>query len=210
MIQNLNSINLLVIGVVANFFLLVALGPDLFSATIFNDDGAMSIFNMLLILAAWGICLLQFIEAKGERVRWFCWIYVVQIYLLREADFHQAFTEINVTKAIFYTAENIPFDQKLVAGIITLGFLVCLSYLLSSNARTYIRALKEREPWAVSLALWFMFLFCSQLLDKTSLNSSANWKLRAIEEMFEVTAAIYVLLAIFFYWQKSRDVDAYR
>ena len=203
----LNACNIAIIALAANFYLIIVLSPGLFSQSIFFDDGAMSIVNMVLISAVWAICLVKFVASPGARISWFCWLYVVEIYLLREADFHQAFTEIHVTRGSFYTAEVIPFGQKLIVGAITLAFLICLLTLLVKHTRTYLTALKQRAPWAVSLCLWFVCLAASQLLDKSALNESPYWEVRSIEEMLEITAAVYALAAItFFLFQTRRGV----
>jgi len=170
----------------------------------------MSIINMILILAIWFMCLLQFLGRQGEKVRWFCWLYVVQIYLFREADFHSAFTEIHITKATFYTAESIPIVQKLIVGAITVGFIVCLVALLIKHARGYLEELKRQVPWAVALCLWFVCLIASQLLDKSPLNESPYWQLRVIEEMLEITAAIYAFTAINFYISNTNATTSTR
>jgi len=168
----------------------------------------MSILNMLLILMAWILCLLQFVNNPDQRIRWFCWLYIVQIYLMREADFHRAFTEEHVTKIAFYTADFIPLWQKLTAGSIMLGFIAVSFYTLISNARRFWQSLVAREPWAISLLLVFVFLPCSQIFDKTVFNEHPSWKVRSVEEMLEVTSAFYAVAAISLYstrhWSASK------
>ena len=60
----------------------------------------------------------------------------------------------------------------------------------------FLTALVAREPWAISLVLWFVLLLLSQVYDKTLSRDNPNWKLRSIEEMLEVTAALYAVSAI--------------
>ncbi len=195
MIKNLNSINILIIAFAINLFLIIVLSPIQFQPGIFLDAGAMSVLNMILILTVWILCLLHFINNPGQRLHWFCWLYIVQIYLLREADFHQTFEE-HVTKSAFYTMAQIPLWQKIICGSIMLGFFATSIYTFLSNSKRFLMALITREPWAISLVLWFIFLFLSQVYDKTLARDNPNWKLRSIEEMLEVTAALYAVTAI--------------
>ena len=77
-----------------------------------------------------------------------------------------------------------------------LGFIAASAYIFLSNARRFLQALVTREPSAISLVLWFVILFMSQVYDKTLAYENPNWKLSAIEEMMEVTAALYAVSAI--------------
>ncbi len=77
-----------------------------------------------------------------------------------------------------------------------LGFFAASTYTFLSNARSFLLALVTRESWAVSLVLWFVILFLSQVYDKTLAYENPNWKVSAIEEMLEVTAALYAVSAI--------------
>jgi hypothetical protein len=176
--------------------LIIVFCPAQFNPGIFVDTGVMSVLNMILILTVWILCLLHFINNPGQRLHWFCWLYIVQIYLLREADFHRAFFEEHVTKPSFYTMVQIPLCQKIIGGLIMLGFFATSIYTFLSNARRFLVALVTREPWAISLVLWFVFLLFSQVYDKTLARENPNWKLRSIEEMLEVTAALYAVSAI--------------
>ena len=196
MIRNLNSINILIIAFVINLYLIIVFCPAQFDPGIFVDTGAMSVLNMILILTVWILCLLHFINNPGQRLHWFCLLYIVQIYLLREADFHRGFFEKHVTRPSFYIMAQIPLWQKIIGGSVMLGFIAASAYIFLSNARRFLLALVTREPSAISLVLWFVILFLSQVFDKTLAYENPNWKVSAIEEMLEVTAALYAVSAI--------------
>ena len=197
MMRNLNSINIVIIAFAINLYLIIVFCPAQFDPGIFlMDTGAMSVLNMILILTVWILCLLHFINNPGQRLHWFCLLYIVQIYLLREADFHQGFFEEHVTRPEFYIMAQIPIWQKIIGGSIMLGFFAASTYTFLSNARRFLLALVTREPSAISLVLWFVILFLSQVYDKTIAYENPNWKLSAIEEMMEVTAALYAVSAI--------------
>ena len=196
MIRTLNSINILIIAFAVNLYLILILSPIQLDPGMFMDAGTMSVLTIILILTAWILCLLHFINNPGQRLHWFCWLYIVQIYLLREADFHRDFFEEHVTRPEFYIMTQIPLWQKLIGGSIMLGFFAASTYTFLSNARRFLLALVKREPWAISLVLWFTLLLSSQISDKTFCYESTNWKVRSIEEMLEVTAAFYAVSAI--------------
>jgi len=197
MMRNLNSINIVIIAFAINLYLIIVFCPAQFDPGIFlMDTGTMSVLNMILILTVWILCLLHFINNPGQRLHWFCLLYIVQIYLLREADFHQDIFEEHVTKPSFYIMAQIPLWQKIIGGSVMLGFIAASAYIFLSNARRFLLALVTREPSAISLVLWFVILFLSQVYDKTIAYENPNWKLSAIEEMMEVTAALYAVSAI--------------
>jgi len=196
MMRNLNSINILIIAFAVNLYLIIILSPIQLDPGMFMDAGAMSVLNMILILMVWILCLLHFINSPGQRLHWFCWLYIVQIYLLREADFHRGFFEEHITRPSFYTMIQIPLWQKIIGGSIMLGFFAASAYAFLRNVRHFLLALVKREPWAISFVLWSAFLLSSQISDKTFSYESTNWKVRSIEEMLEVTAAFYAVSAI--------------
>ncbi len=196
MTKHLNSVNIVIIAFAINLFLIIILCPAQFNPDIFADTGAISVLNMILILTAWILCLLNFINNPEKRLHWFCWLYIIQIYLFREADLHRAFFEEHVTKPGFYTMSQIPLWQKMIGGSIMLGFFAASAYTFLCNSKRFLLALVTREPWAFSLVLWFIFLLSSQIYDKTFARENPNWKLRSIEEMLEVIAALYAVSAI--------------
>ncbi len=203
MIRTLNSINILIIAFAINLYLIFAFSPAGFNLEIFVDTGGMSVLNMILILTVWILCLLHFVNSPGQRLHWFCWLYIVQIYLLRESDFHRGFFEEHMTRPAFYTMAQIPLWIKIICGSIMLGFFAASIYTFLSNAKRFFMALVTREPWAISLVLWFAFLLYSQVYEKTLGRHNPNWKLRSIEEMLEVTAALYAVSAIFLFSVKQ-------
>jgi hypothetical protein len=196
MIRTLNSVNILIIAFAINLYLIIIFCPARFNPGIFVDTGVMSVLNMILILTVWVLILLHFINNPEQRLHWFCWLYIVQIYLFREADFHRAFFEEHVTRPSFYTMAQIPLWQKIIGGLIMLGFFAACAYTFLSNARRFLAELVKREPWAISLVLWFVVLLLSQVYDKTLAYENPNWKVSSIEEMLEVTAALYAVSAI--------------
>jgi hypothetical protein len=127
---------------------------------------------------------------------------VILVYVLREADVHRLFTVEHVTKLKFYQHPDISSFQKIAWGVPMLGFVLCFFYLLTRYTKTVIEGLLNKSPWAVSLALWAVTFFVSQLVDKSDLNGV--YRGRVLEEMLELCAAGFLLISA---WRITRQVS---
>lgn len=121
--------------------------------------------------------------------------YIVLIYGLREADFHRLFTEKHITRGKFYTHPDIPIWPKIIGGLPLLIFFGLFFFILIRYTSFTLSHLKKCRAWAIALALWFITLFTSQLLDRSDLNHTHGG--RVAEEMLEFCAAGYLLIAIY-------------
>ncbi len=196
-----NALNALGLFFCINLYFLIALGPESFSLSIFDDDGAISILTICLILATQVFVLYEMAVATkvDHRMGWVLLAYILQVYVMRETDFHRSFTATNVTKGSFYLSADNPFLEKLIAGTVLILFLLALVYLATKYAKACLSALAKRTPWAVAALIWFLLLFLSQLLDKSALNDAQDLRIKNIEEMLEFSAAIYLFLTIVLY-----------
>jgi hypothetical protein len=196
-----NSLNTIGLFFCINFYLIVIFGTKTFKLTIFDDDGAISILTICILLAAQLLVLYQMATAAKliRRVDWLLLAYILQVYIMREADFHSSFTTSNVTKGSFYTDAANPLQAKLIAGSIFLLFLLAVIFLAFKYATIVLKALRHRAPWSIAALLWFSLLFVSQLLDKSALNHSPDLRIKNIEEMLEFSSAIFLLLAFISY-----------
>ena len=193
-----NHINYVVLAALLNFFLIICFAPDIASPSFFHDSGGGSFLTIFLILATLSLVFRKAFGAASykEKFAWFCLAYVIEIYLFREADFHRAFTMEHVTKIKFYTDAGIPFLQRFISGIVMLAFISAFLYLITNHIKPVLLALSHREGWAVALFLWAGLLVVSQLADQSFLNSHSNWRISAIEEMLEISAAAYAATSI--------------
>ncbi|MEH6444536.1 MAG: hypothetical protein V7784_11615 [Oceanospirillaceae bacterium] len=173
--------------------------------SVFEDEGAISIITILLLLLAQLFVLQEAAstDTKRHRVDWLLLAFVLQIYLMREADFHRVFTDINITQGKFYSDPSSPLLAKIIAGSFLVSFLFSFVYLGAKYFKQLLSSFLQMKPWAVSSALWFSLLFLSQVLDKTQLNFSEDLRLKNIEEMLEFSAAVYVLAAVFL-WRNNK------
>jgi hypothetical protein len=121
--------------------------------------------------------------------------YVIVIYILREADFHRLFTDEHITRLKLYTDPNISLQQKIFGGVPLAVFAISFTVLIIRFTKLVISKLRLATPWAVAVFLWGTTFFLSQLADKSDLNDIYYG--RVIEEILELSAAGYVLLAVF-------------
>jgi len=193
-----NLINFLISFSAINYYFIHCLGVNTFSMGAFEDKGWGSALTIITILATEFFVLWHlFREPKFiNKLSWGCLAYILEIYALREADFHRTFTIMNVTKSKFFKSAEIPVIQKIIAGTILLLFAIALIYLLVRFSKTIVKNILNGTPWAVSIAFWGIIIVGSRILDKSILNKSPDIRIKNIEEMMEITGAIYALTAI--------------
>lgn len=161
-----------------------------------SDSGFFSILTIVIVSVAL-IQLLRTAHLVAEidiKLPLYALAYVILIYALREADFHRLFTDEHVTRLKFYTDPNISLNQKLLGGIPLAIFFICLVYLLTHYTKFVLAHLIRKSPWAISVFLWALVLFVSQLIDKSALNRIYSGYF--VEEMLELGAAGYLLIAV--------------
>lgn len=166
-----------------------------------TDKGFISILTLGFIAGTLAVVIyvLAASDRTHKKVVTITLIYVVLIYLLREADFHRLFTPIHVTRWAFYASEDVPLLHKLIAATVLILFLISFLYIVVKYF-TFIRKLALKlEPWAVSLALWVTMLFASQLCDRLGIKIPGHG--RVLEESLELWAAIYAFVAALT-WQR--------
>lgn len=169
---------------------------DSWGERLISDSGVFSMLTIVIVSVAL-IQLLRTAHSVTEtdiKLPLYALAYVVLIYILREADFHRLFTDEHITKFHFYTDPNISLYQKLIGGIPLAVFLICLVCLLMQYTRFVFAHFLRKSPWAISVFLWGLTLFLSQLIDKSELNYVCHGRL--IEEMLELCASGYILIAV--------------
>ena len=177
---------------IAHIFLL----PSSWGEKSISDAGLFSYLTLLLLAVS------LFLVLKSARMplefKYKCYLYslayVILIYILREADFHRLFTDEHVTRGKFYTDPNISLQQKILGGVPLMLFAITFITLVIRFAKITFSNLRVATPWAVAAFLWGTTFFFSQLADKSHLNDVYYG--RVIEEMLELGAAGYVLLAV--------------
>lgn len=192
-----NALNLSVLLTLFIAFGILLSSPGLLSLDAFRDSGAASFIGLGLISLGLGLCL--FLAMDGKRVaplHWLLLAFVYLVYLMREADFHQAFSSESLTKLDTYSLLEVPLEIRLTAAVVLLSMTGILIYFLVRYSRSIFSSMAKGENWAIALLLWFLLLLCSQIFDRSISTSGSHWKLTAIEELLEVSAALFAVLAI--------------
>lgn len=151
-----------------NLYCIIIFGPHTFSLSIFSDNGAISILVILFVLFAQVLAIHELFTADKiiNKLDWFLLVYILEIYVLREADFHRTFTSTNISKLKFYLDANNPVLIKWIAGPIFIVLILAVFYLAAKYMKLLVLSVKRRIPWANAGVLWFLLLFCSQIFDK--------------------------------------------
>jgi heme/copper-type cytochrome/quinol oxidase subunit 4 len=173
------------------------ISPGLVSLDAFQDSGAMSFIGLGLISMGLGLCLFLAMDSdQSYRLNWLLLAFVYLVYLMREADFHKAFSTKSLTKLSTYSMAEVPMEIRIISAIILVTMVCILLYFLLRYARVIFTAVLSGENWAVALCLWFLLLLSSQIFDRAIATRGTHWKLTAIEELQEVAAALFAVLAI--------------
>ena len=163
-----------------------------------NDTGIFSILTMSLLTISLFLLVVTALRMDQRYLKYLLFVlsYLLLIYLLREADFHRLFTDERVTKLVFYTDNKIGLIQKLISGTALLTFILSVAALLLLYGKFIIKQIIKKKPWVITLILWFVSLFLSQVADKTDLNH-LYWG-QIVEELLELCAAGYMVIVVYF------------
>lgn len=192
-----NALNLSVLVTLLLVYGVLLAAPGLLNADIFTDSGAASFINIALISTGMGMCLYRALASERPgRLDWFLLTFIYSVYLMREADFHTNFSSESLTKLATYSMTEVPLGIRVSAAVVLLLMAAFLVYLLARYTRPLLRAIMSARAWGVAFMLWFLLLFASQVFDRKISTSGTHWKLTAIEELLELSAAVFALLAI--------------
>lgn len=204
--MNTNALNFSVLFTLLISTSVMLASPGLLSIETFYDAGAASFIGLGLISLGLGLSLfLAMDRTRAGRRDWLLLAYVYLIYLMREADFHHAFTGESLTNLDTYSLSEIPLEIRLAAAIVLLGMVGILIYFMIRYTRPIMSGIFSAKNWAIAFSLWFILLFCSQVFDRSIATSGTHWKLTAIEELLEVTAALFAVLAIIQFAFRGRN-----
>jgi len=192
-----NYINILLLALLPIYIIVHAnILPAAISGAGIADAGYISIITLTFVgCAILSLLILIFnTELDTPKLTAATVIYVLLIYLLREADVHRLFTLEHVTRGKFYLMPEVPLWQKLFAAAVFILLAACILYLLIKYVHTLWNKLRKFEPWVLALLLWFVVLVISQLCDRSGLNETHIG--RVIEECSECWAAMYLFLSV--------------
>lgn len=162
-----------------------------------KDTGIFSILTMSFQAFSFFLMLVTAVRINQRYLKYILFVisYILLIYLLREADFHRLFTDGRVTEFEFYTDNKVGLMPKIIGGTVMLSFIFSVTALLMLHGKFVIKQIIQKKLWAITLILWSIFLFLSQVADKTDLNH-IYWG-QIVEELFELCAAGYMVIVLY-------------
>ncbi|MBU0677311.1 MAG: hypothetical protein KJ626_04270 [Verrucomicrobia bacterium] len=172
-----------------------------------SEEGFIQKAEEVLLVAAALLCVYRLIRGPGTRKAWLYGTAITILILLRERDWHEAFTAEPVTKLSYYFHATDPLHVRIIAAaVLFIAGLVVLRWVKTywSGFRRYLR---ERQPWAVNLLLYPVLQIIGQIVDKNTTSRSPG---AIVEESFELYAVIVLcyLIIVFPLRRPTPDTSA--
>jgi len=93
--------------------------PGLISVDAFQDSGGVSFIGLGLICLGVGMCLFLAMDSgQSYRLNWLLLAFVYLVYLMREADFHKAFSTKSLTKFSTYSMSEVPLEIRIILPLV--------------------------------------------------------------------------------------------
>jgi hypothetical protein len=128
---------------------------------------------------------------------------ILLMFGLRELDFHDRFTTMNISKTRFYLSPDVPIMEKIFGLCVVLFFFACVYLLIKRYGKAFTRQTLRAEGLAVASATSLLFLVVSKLMDGLprrlkmlgiSMDEGSRFLATAGEELLELGAAILLLV----------------
>ena len=203
-----NRINIAILAFTPVFILIIAnLLPQAWVQNALDDEGWLSILTLINIAVLFiGIIIFAVkLDTGSKRLLALSIAYSVLIYFLREADFHRLFTPEHVTRLKYYLNPQYPLIPKIISSVIFIIFFGAFGFMTLRGVPSIYKNVRTFEPWAMAVLFWLLFLFCSQLLDRSDFNDTING--RIVEESLEFFASLYALLSFLFFTRTKSSIQ---
>lgn len=125
---------------------------------------------------------------------------------LRELDFNTRFTTMGIFKTRYYLSDKVPFAEKIIVSVIVAILIVSIALYLARYGMVLIRAMHQRESWAICVTLAIIFAVITKTLDRCNveisrfvseyLHFSTDRVWNIAEETLELEIPVLILIAI--------------
>jgi hypothetical protein len=167
-----------------------------------SESGPLETFQALLLAAiAAGIWLLR--RPGEDRMTALALSMWFTAMAARELEWHRAWTSGSVLKLSFYMGPAAA-AEKLAGAAVLLVLALAGGYLAKRYARSMLRALRTREPSAITIAMFFVSVAATRVVDKSlkladewfgwSAGASAFAAKHVVEEVLELLFPLLALL----------------
>lgn len=111
------------------------------------------------------ICLSQALRGHGTP---FYANSALLLFLLgaRELDWHKKFTTASILKLSYYFKLQVPAGERLIALAIVICILAFTIYYIARYVPPFIRHLRAREPFAITVCCALVVLVLSKIMDR--------------------------------------------
>ncbi|QEI04996.1 hypothetical protein FXN63_03410 [Pigmentiphaga aceris] len=185
-----------------------ALTPSIFPENLFSEGGPIE--ELTLVLYVVGI--IAVLMAPGRvvgKVDKLATCILLAAFAAREMDLHTAMYGTSILKARFYNRDG---TAAQIAGALAvlLPIFASIGWLLVKHGKQWLRALRERQPAAVTFLVFGVALVVAKLSDRAP-DTLSGWNMtvsmtvrhimQGIEESLEMFLPIFIAMAV---WQAAR------
>jgi hypothetical protein len=196
------ALTVLIAGVIG------ALTPSVFPEDLFYEGGPIEELTLLMYVA--GIVAVLLVPTRiVTRTDKLATCILLAAFAAREMDLHTVVFGTSILKARFYNRDGTPL-QIVGALLILAPIFASIAWLAIKHGTQWLRALRERQPAAITFLMFMIALVVAKLSDRAP-DTLAGWHIlvsmtmrhimQGIEESLEMFLPVFVALAA---WQATR------
>lgn len=189
-----------------------ALTPAVFPEDLFSEGGPIETLTLLAYALAVVAVMMAPSHAVG-RIDKLATCIVLAAFAAREMDLHSAMFGTSILKARFYNRDGTA-PQIVGALMVLLPIFASIGWLIAKHGAQWLRALRERQPAAVTFLVFMVSLVVAKLSDRAP-DTLSGWHLpvsmtvrhimQGIEESLEMYLPVFVAIVV---WQAARQAVA--
>lgn len=168
--------------------------------TLLNEGGWVETASWIAYFTAAFFVLLKVFQKPNR------WSMLAGVLLLgmRELDFDKRFTTMGIFKSRFYSSAAVPMGEKLMAALVTAAILAALFFLVKNHLKPFFSRVMKLQGASLSVLLAGGLLVFAKSIDGLSRklepfgiepSDAVNRIAGSVEECFELTAALFVIIA---------------
>lgn len=169
--------------------------------------------NLTLVFYAIAIIFVFCYKIGSTKLSYrFALAFILFVMMAREADLHKIFG-MSMLKIKFWLTNAADLQSKLLAALIILAILGAIFYIILNNYKTWYQDLKQKQPYAISILIFFAVLVVSKILDRSlnMINEITGWMAprwmvafqQPQEEYLECILPLLIMIAVVQYIEKK-------
>jgi hypothetical protein len=188
--------------------LIGALTPSVFPENLFSEGGPIEEFTLVMYVLAI-IAVVMVPTRVVTRTDKLATCILLAAFAAREMDLHTVMFGTSILKARFYNRDGTPL--QIVGALLTLApIFASIAWLAIKHGTQWLRALRERQPAAITFLVFMIALVVAKLSDRAP-DTLAGWHMlvtmtvrhvmQGIEESLEMFLPVFIAIAV---WQAAR------